>query len=681
MRREVSTMPGLRFPSLCLLVLLFNGCAETVSNQRAEQGPPTDNNPDMALSDGGPDAVFTDDGLSGSMSSDGACRSAKWSMREQTLKLQCQSTALTIEPQIGTGGQWLRPNECQPQAGNTYQCFFESVGTLSLRIDGTIITPGFVSLSRQSVDGFRFVGTLDSVNALGWSSNGLQSWSQTGIISIPDAISNRERNSALRALNDVEVIRSGRDNSWWHSTVFADVSLVVGATTAKHFKSWIALSGLAPRYQIQITSGGLGDSRPLANGDEIEFESWFLALTKAPNKTLEDYGRYLPRRAVRTLEPEIGWNSWYELWDGIDEQSILENMDRLTDMSTRLNWPRVGQRIIVDDGWQVAWGEWDANDKFESGLDSLAIRIRQNGYEPGLWIAPLLVKANLPIALENPDWFIADATFRHLRHGEMRILDVTHPDAAVFLQETMRQLVNAGFSLLKVDYLFAGAYTGRRQTSVTGLRAYNLALELIREAAGPNVAIVGVGALPIAGFENLDSWRFGPNIAVQLIGPSWHYITGVARTLSVRWPYCLAIVCDPDPILLRNQPDNERIVGVWTNALAGGSLMLSDDLRQLENRLFEFVTGDVLTYGLRGNIAQPMGLPDIIPDALSSSLSDHGEGRSRHQIPARWALSDGRTIVFNWSDAQQRQNGIQTPARSVHLGDSALSDDRDNSSD
>ena len=109
--------------------------------------------------------------------------------------------------------------------------------------------------------------------------------------------------------------------------------------------------------------------------------------------------------------------------------------------------------------------------------------------------------------------------------------------------------------------------------------------------------------------------------------------------------------------------------------------MLSDDLRQLENRLFEFVTGDVLTYGLRGNIAQPMGLPDIIPDALSSSLSDHGEGRSRHQIPARWALSDGRTIVFNWSDAQQRQNGIQTPARSVHLGDSALGDDRDISND
>ncbi|MEE2755607.1 MAG: alpha-galactosidase [Myxococcota bacterium] len=659
-----------RLSSILLPLVFYCGCAETVSHQR-QVLPPTDGSSDMGFSNGAPDAIspVIDPGASGP--SDGACRSAKWSLRDRTLKLHCQSTTLTVEPQISANDEWLRPDECLAHAGPTYRCVFDSLGTLSLHIDGSIITPSLASSRDQTVDGFRLIGTLDATNASGWSSNGLQSWSQTGIISIPDTISNRERVSALTALNDVEVIRSGRENSWWHTTVFADVSLVIGSTTAKYFRSWIGLNGLGPRYQIQITSGGLGDSRALANGTEIEFESWFLALTQVPNKTLEDYGRHLPRRDVSILQPAIGWNSWYQLWDGIDEQSILDNMDRFTDMSMLLNWPRVGRRIVVNDGWQRAWGEWDANEQFGSGLESLARQLNQNGYQPGIWLAPLLVKANVPVAVEEPDWFVADVSFRHLRHGEMRILDVTHPDAAAFLKATIRALVNAGFSLLKVDYLFVGAHLGRRHQPVTGLEAYNLALELIRDAAGPETTIVGVGALPIAGFEHLDSWRFGPNIAVQLIGPSWHYITGVARTLSVRWPYCFAIACDPDPIVLRQLPDNERTVGVWTNALAGGSMILSDDLRLLGNRLFESVTGDVFTYALGGMTAQPIGLPRVVPDVLSSSLSDHGEGQSRHQIPSHWTLSDGNVLVFNWNDQQHSQNGELLPARSVRLVESA----------
>ena len=193
------------------------------------------------------------------------------------------------------------------------------------------------------------------------------------------------------------------------------------------------------------------------------------------------------------------------------------------------------------------------------------------GLSAGFWLAPLLFDPALPIVEQNPDWFVDGVTFNHLRLGEMSVLDVTHPDAARYLRDMIQTKVEEGFSVLKLDYLFAGALEGDRFEPMTGLAAYNLAIDLIRDAAGMDTALIAVGAFPIASFERLDAWRWGPDVAQMIFGPDWYFIAQTGRSAAARWPYCRAIHCDGDPIVMAGLPDNEATAAVWASGLAGGA--------------------------------------------------------------------------------------------------------------
>ena len=48
----------------------------------------------------------------------------------------------------------------------------------------------------------------------------------------------------------------------------------------------------------------------------------------------------------------------------------------------------------IDDGWQLAHGDWEPNKKFPSGMNTMAEKISANGRTPGLWLAPFMVSAN-----------------------------------------------------------------------------------------------------------------------------------------------------------------------------------------------------------------------------------------------------------------------------------------------
>ena len=46
--------------------------------------------------------------------------------------------------------------------------------------------------------------------------------------------------------------------------------------------------------------------------------------------------------------------------------------------------------LQVDDGWQVAAGDWEANAKFPQGMQTLAQQIKATGRRAGIWLAPLV---------------------------------------------------------------------------------------------------------------------------------------------------------------------------------------------------------------------------------------------------------------------------------------------------
>lgn len=190
------------------------------------------------------------------------------------------------------------------------------------------------------------------------------------------------------------------------------------------------------------------------------------------------------------------------------------------------------------------------------GLANIPKGIKDLGFNPGIWIAPLLHKKNGPFVRQHPDWFLGNQVYPHAS-GDYKILDVSHPEAAVFLQSTIKALVQSGFTHLKIDFLIAGLFPGARHKGISSLDAYHLAMKLIKDAAGPRTHLLACGAPLLASLPYADSWRVGADIAFEFPakqkGLSWVDVANQARNIGARWFFCDAIHCDAGPLLLRGR--------------------------------------------------------------------------------------------------------------------------------
>jgi len=665
-------MPNLRTVIFCLLPVVSTGCEPDSVSFYADGSLMMDASPigdSMATADAETpqmDALTQDDGGQ----SPAPCGDTQWTIAETHFVAQCGTATMRLTPSVLANGEWRVANECMPTETTVLACRYEGFGLFEIQREGNVFQGRYTADFDHVFGGARLAGTLYLPEADAWLSNGYQSWSQSGVIQIPPSISVNERTVALGAQNDVEVIRNGRENSWWHTFVHGQTSMVAGAITANTFPSWIGVSGIPPNLDVELTSGQTGEEIQIQSGQSRIMEGWYVTLAADINDALRTYSTYLPTRATSAAAPEAGWNSWYELFDGVDETAVRENAALVAQhLVRRVPETVLPLRVVIDDGWQNAWGDWTANEKFPSGLTALAGELTAQGLAPGIWLAPFLVDQNLPLVTEQPNWFVRGVTFNHIRYGEMRVLDVTHPGAAEHLRGVIRRLVEAGFTQLKLDFLFAATYGGEHFEDVTGLEAYNRGMQLIREAAGPDTALLAVGTPPIAAFDQIDVWRMGPDITVQVFDATWFFMPNVGRSVAARWPYCLTTLCDGDPILLRSLPQNEVQVGAWTAAFAGGALFLSDDLRVLPGERVDYLETLMIEQALSGQPAVPDPVPLEIPETLTTALTDQIAMESRHQVPHRWTLSNGQKIMINWRDHPQEVGAETYPGRSATVLD------------
>ena len=141
----------------------------------------------------------------------------------------------------------------------------------------------------------------------------------------------------------------------------------------------------------------------------------------------------------------------------------------------------------------------------------------------------------------------------------------------------------------------------------------------------------------------------------------------VARTLSARWPYCFAILCDGDPPLLRTLDKDQVEVGAWAAVMAGGALFLSDDLRALDTGRFDWLSDEMIKTALARTPSIPLDLPKDLPDTLSSALSDQRAQQGTHAVPARWRLPSGKELLVNFSDEGITIDEQSLPKRTSRL--------------
>ncbi len=280
----------------------------------------------------------------------------------------------------------------------------------------------------------------------------------------------------------------------------------------------------------------------------------------------------------RRFPPLTGWCSWYQLGSNVSEADVRRASAGFRDLDIPVD------TIQIDEGFERAVGDWEANDRFPGGMGRVAGDIAAAGVWPGLWLAPTMVHESVPLANRRPDLFQRTPEGEPAVHfgtflAWTRILDPTHPETLTLVKGMVRKAVREwGYTYLKIDFTYllsrAAVFHDPRQTIFQMHRAL---YQAIREAAGDDVyimACVGEAARYTVGL--VDATRIGGDQA-----PSWPSIRdsvaeSIARTSTqgVWWHN------DPDVFYLREEHsalslEESRFVATVTGML-GGLTLTSD---------------------------------------------------------------------------------------------------------
>lgn len=443
-------------------------------------------------------------------------------------------------------------------------------------------------------------------------------------------------------------------SSWWAGLLGrpGGASLLIGALSAEKTKFYTAFS----EDEAWAVWGDRGEAIALAEGEALALDP-IVALAGAESWELwRAYAAAVAEAhdlAPPAEPPPVGWSSWTVSYEDLDEETVRSNLAAAVALNAAGAHAPL-DLLQIDDGWEVAWGDWTANERFPSGMAAVAAEIADAGLRPGLWLAPFYVEASTGLPDAHPDWFVLDfdgdpLSYSNFGGHDYRVLDVSQPDAAAWLAAQIRGVVDQGFTYLKLDFLYAGAQEGLRAADLTGAEALALGMALLREAAGPDTWILACGApmLPMVG--QVQSFRTGADIAFNFDpDPRAEYLRWQARATAARgWQNGLWWWVDPDSVMVRAPFGLSEASGAAAaNAASGGAWLLGDDLGSLDaDRLDLAVNAEVVA--LRGQAVRPLDPLDW-PSGLD--IGPLGElARPDDQVPTRWQMEDGAVVLLNLS--------------------------------
>ena len=276
-----------------------------------------------------------------------------------------------------------------------------------------------------------------------------------------------------------------------------------------------------------------------------------------------------------------GWCSWYTYWMNVTAADIRANLEVIVSEDLPI------EVVQVDDGYQAEIGDWLIDRPGFGDVAETARRIIDAGRVPGIWTAPFLVGENSELARRHPDWLVDGAVACEHHWGQrIRVLDVTHPDAADHLRTVFATMRERGFAFHKIDFLYGGAMTGRRFEDVTPIEAYRRGLHLVREGLGSDAVILGCGAPLLPSIGMVDAMRVSPDV-MPAWEPDLHDISQPAMRSALAagraraWMHGRLWVNDPDCLLVRPEVERPEPWQEYVRTLRGLAVS-SDPLPQLQ---------------------------------------------------------------------------------------------------
>lgn len=519
---------------------------------------------------------------------------------------------------------------------------------LELYVSGTQIVPKIVATTPATFEALHLRGTWWAAGEdapVLWR-QGYQSWSPSGVFPLV-AVEEDARGLPLVPGDDdtFDVALETPFTSWWAGLVGRPDggSVLVGTLRASRTKSWVAVGPDA----LHLVWGGVGEAIQLAPGDAIYLDPAWFSVGGDPNALWRRWAEEAVKTQAPSPLPEAppsGWATWYEHFDAVREEDVRANLTLAAELRGEPDLLALDV-IQIDDGWSRSWGDWAPNDRFPSGMAALAADIAAEGFVAGIWMAPFLVSRDAPVYAAHADWWVRDDQGAELDDLGHAVLDATHPEAGAWMAQQVRARVEEGYGYLKLDFLHAGAVEGRRYAEVTGVEAYAIGMELLREAAGDAWLLAcGAPMLPTLGWA--DSWRSGPDITFAVDGaPRPAYLRNQARATAARsflnglWWWN-----DADTLLVREPLSADWAQGaVVANAVSGGAWILGDDLVALPDDRLRLALH--LDAGTVGGWVQPVDPLSFVSGFDGSPLIERAQGDDR--VPIRWELPDGTVALLN----------------------------------
>lgn len=303
-------------------------------------------------------------------------------------------------------------------------------------------------------------------------------------------------------------------------------------------------------------------------------------------------GSYASPRAT----PCTGWTSWYNYYTKVTQANVLENLAAFQSRQLPIDI------FQIDDGYQHAVGDWlSINEKFPDGMQSLADKIKQSGYQAGLWLAPIICEKTSDIYKNHKSWVLGKAGYNPGWSGYFYVLDFYNEEVREYLRKVFDTVFNKWrYDLVKLDFLYAAALI-QREDKTRGQIMCEL-MEFLRELAGDKL-ILGCGVPLGAAFGLVDYCRVSSDVAL-----SWEYglgkriryrervstINALTSTIGRRHLDRRAFLNDPDVFILRSTNNSLTVAQRYTlfllNVLLGSLTFTSDNINEYSEQELELFT-------------------------------------------------------------------------------------------
>ncbi|GLC31628.1 glycoside hydrolase family 36 protein [Clostridium omnivorum] len=326
-----------------------------------------------------------------------------------------------------------------------------------------------------------------------------------------------------------------------------------------------------------------------------EYEAFDIILTKGSESEVFDTYFSLMNIKKPSCKPMTGWTSWYNYYQNINEDIILENLN---------NYKALEQKIEIfqiDDGYQTAVGDWLSIDgaKFSRGMKHIADSIKACGFKAGIWLAPFVCETNSEIFKEKKHWILKDEkgemVFGGSNWSKFYALDIYNKEVRDYIKEVFSVVLNYwGYDMVKLDFLYAVCLVPRKDK--TRGQIMTEAMEFLRECVGDKL-ILGCGVPLGPAFGKVDYCRIGCDVGLDWNDKPYmrllhrervSTLNAITNAIGRRQLNGRAFLNDPDVFLLREDnimlTDTQRETLSRVNSIFGSLIFTSDNIKKYDDK-------------------------------------------------------------------------------------------------